>query len=126
MATTTSWLEGRQVFELMFTLTYADSTAAVMFTLPAGARIMGIFPNVKTALSGGTTTWSMGTSSTATEIVSGMSGAATGQAALGTALASPGHETTTVTDVYAKVGGSNTAGEIDVSVLVSTEKHTRK
>lgn len=126
MATTTSWVKARQVFEAMFTLTYADTTAAVMFTLPAGARIIAVLPNVKTAFSGGTTTFSMGTSATATEIVNGESVAAAGNIDLGTHLASPGYETTAVTPIYAVVGASNTAGEVDVSVLISTEKHTRK
>ena len=127
MATTTSWVKGRQVFELMFTLTFEDTTAAVMFNLPANARIIAVIPNVKTAFSGGTATFSMGTTSaSANEIVNGESVASTGNIDLGGDLASPGHETTAVTPIYAVVGASNTAGEVDVSVLVSTIKHTRK
>jgi hypothetical protein len=81
---------------------------------------------VKTALSGGTTTFDIGTASDDSDnLVDGESGAATGNIDLGTHLADPGHETTTPTDIYALVGGSNTAGEIDVTILFSLEKGTK-
>lgn len=126
MATTTDWIQAREVYELMFTLTYEDTTAAKMFTLPANCRIVAIFFNVKTAFSGGTTTASIGyTSASCNEIVSGESVAAAGNIDIGTHLALAGYETTALTDIYAVVGASNTAGEVDVSVLVSSTRHKR-
>lgn len=125
MATTTEFVKSREVRELTFTLTYSDTTATKVATLPTGARIIAFIANVKTALSGGTTTFNVGTTTTATELVSGESGAATGNIDLGTHLADPGHETTVPTDIYAYVGGSNTAGEIDVTILFSLAKGTK-
>lgn len=126
MATTTEWINAREVYELTFTLVFGDTTAAKMFTLPANCRIIAIFFNVKTAFASGTTTASIGTTSAScNEIVNGESVAAAGNIDIGTHLASPGHETTALTDIYAVVGASNDAGEVDVSVLVSSTRHKR-
>jgi len=125
MATTTSFLQSRAVREATFTLVFGDIAAARMFTLPAGARIIHWIVNVKTAFSGGTTTIDVGTTSASSnEIIDGESVAAVGNIDIGVHLLLPGHETTAVTDIYAVVGASNSAGEVDVSCVFSLEVDT--
>lgn len=118
MATTTEWVKGLPVTVVRFTLTYADTDAAIMVTLPENAIIVDYVFNVKTAFSGGTTQANLGTSSTATELVSGLSVASKGIARPTTEVALPGHKTTALTNVYGKVGASNTVGEVEVALLV--------
>lgn len=126
MPTATNWLKAREVFEQTFTLTYADTTASVVATLPANVQILAYFANVKTALAGGTTQINLGTSSTATQLVAAWSLAATGQYSPTTQVALPGYETTAPTNIYAKVGASNTAGEVVVTMLVASDLHRAK
>lgn len=120
-----SFKKSRRVREITTTLTYADTTSAKAFALPAGARIIQWVINVKTAFSGGTTEIDTGTSSDPDYLVDGASLAAQGNAVLATALKQPGYETTAVTDVYMNVGAGNAAGEVDVTVLYSLQVDRR-
>jgi len=126
MPTTADWVKGRGVIELTFTLTFADTTAAVVVTLPDNVQILAYVANVKTALAGGTTEINIGTSSTATELVAAWSLAATGQYSPNTEVILPGHKTTAVTPIYAVVGAGNTAGEVDVTIHVASDRHRIK
>lgn len=128
MATTTQFKMGRDVFALTFTLTYADTTATevVVGGLPADCYILDYVFNVKTAFAGGTQTASLGTTTSANELVNGVSVAATGAVRPTTQVASPSHNTTAITRIYGVVGGSNTAGEVEVTMFVGSDRHRRK
>ena len=120
------YLLARGVYEITINMTYADTTAVLLTRLPVGARFLGYFFNVKTAFVDGTTTASLGTTTTATELVSGESVAAAGNIDLGAHLVLAGYETTVVTDIYGIVGGSNTAGSVDVTILFGLARDTRR
>jgi len=124
MATATSFVKSRRVREQTFTLTYADTTASVVATLPAGARILAWICNTTIAFVTGTTTISIGYTSTSNELVSGHSVAAIGETEPSTTVALPGHETTALTEIYAKCGASNTAGTVHVTMVFSIEEGT--
>jgi hypothetical protein len=126
MPTAAEWVKGRNVIELTFTLTFSDTTAAVVVTLPANVQILSYIANVKTALAGGTTQVNIGTSTTATELVAAWSLAALGQYSPTTEVVLPGHATTAMTPIYAVVGAGNTAGEVDVTMLVASDRHRIK
>lgn len=125
MATTTTFVKSREVREMTFTLTYADTTSAKMCSFPSGARVIAVILNVVTAFSGGTATVDFGTLSDPDVYVDGASVAAAGWAAIGTALVAAGPVFTAVTDGYAVVGASNTTGEVRVTVLFSMETDRR-
>ncbi len=113
----------RQVREITINVTYSDTTSALAFQLPKGARIIDWIINVKTALSGGTTTLDIGTRTDSDYFVDGVACAAVGKAS--PTLLYPGHEVTAlVEEVYMNVGASNTAGSIDVTCLFSLEEDT--
>jgi len=83
-------------------------------TLPAGAVIGSVNTRVTTALSGGTPVFSVGTTPTGTDVVTGVSNSAGSVitvpvAALALPLAGP-------TDLYAVISGSPTAGSAIVIV----------
>jgi hypothetical protein len=126
MATATSYLKSRRVREATFTLVFGDTTAVKVLSLPSGVRLIGYTAHVKTALSGGTTQISIGTSTSASELVSAWSLAATGDTSATTQVVLPGHETSAITDIYAVVAAGNTAGEVDVTILFSLERTTRQ
>lgn len=117
MATTTDFVKAKALGVLTATLTYADTTAVKLFTLPKNAIIVDIVVNVQTAFSGGTTQVNLGTTTTATEILAALTVSSKGRAAITTTLSLPGHKTTTVTDIYGVVGASNTVGQAQVNVL---------
>ena len=120
----TKYIESRRVRELTFSITYADTTSAVMFTLPAGVRIIAWILNVKTGFSGGVNhTIDIGILGDTDYYVDGASVAAQGNVALGTALIQPGAETTEITPVYFDgIDGSD--GSVDVTCLFSQETDT--
>lgn len=123
MATTTEFIKTRRVLELTFTLTYADTTAAKMFSLPSDVRIIGWFLNVTTAFSGGTTQINIGTTSASSnEIIAAQDVSSTGLQAVSTTLALPGYEPAALKDIYAVVGASNTAGAVKVTCVFSVPK----
>jgi hypothetical protein len=126
MPTVADWVKGRNVVELTFTLTFADTTAACVVTLPDNVQVLAYVANVKTAFAGGTTQINIGTSTTATELVTAWSLAATGQYSPTTQVVLPGHKTTAVTPIYAVVGAGNTAGEVDVTMYVASDRHRIK
>ena len=120
----TGYVFSRRVRELTFSVTYADTTSAVMFTLPAGVRIIAWILNVKTAFSGGSNhTIDIGISGNPDYYVDGADVSAQGNAALGTALKQPGAETTVITPVYFD-GIDGSAGSVDVTCLFSQETDT--
>ena len=120
----TKYIASRRVRELTYSVTYADTTATAMFTLPAGVRIIAWILNVKTAFSGGSNhTIDIGISGNTDYYVDGASVAAQGNVALGTALQQPGAETTEITPVYAD-GIDGSAGSVDVTCLFSQETDT--
>jgi hypothetical protein len=114
MATTTSFVKSRNVRAAIFTLTYADTTSAEMFKLPANALILDWIVNVQTAVSGGTTTLDVGTSADGSAYLNTVTVSAKGKVTLTTQVADPGDETSVVTPIYANLGASNTAGAVQV------------
>ena len=125
MATTTTFVKRRNVFELTVTLGITDTSSAKMFSLPKNARILQWVVNVVTAFATGTTELDIGTSSDGDYFVDGASLAAQGLAAIGTALKQPCNEPTTLTDIYMNVGASNTAGSVKATCLFSIEQDAR-
>jgi len=92
-----------------------------MFKLPEGARFVAIVPKVKTAFSGGTAELDIGISSDGDYFVDGADLSSAGVVALSTAFqaAACDWEATEITPVYMNVGASNSAGEVQVTVLFS-------
>jgi hypothetical protein len=114
MATTTSFVKSRNVRAAIFTLTFADTTSAEMFKLPANALILDWIVNVQTAVSGGTTQLSVGTSADSAAYLAAVSVATAGKVTLTTTVADPGDETSVITPIYANLGAGNTAGQVQV------------
>ncbi len=125
MATTTEFKKSRRIREITTTLVFGDTTSALMFILPRGARIILWIMNVKTLFAGGTTTMDVGTSSDPDVYVDGTSLAAVGQVVPSTTVVSPGPETTDQTGIYMNVGAGNTTGEVDVVCLFSLDVDRR-
>jgi len=125
MATTSSFVQKRRTFEISVTLTYADTTSAKMFTLPAGTRLLHWLVNVKTVFVTGTTELDIGISSDGDYYVDGCSLAAAGFVSPSTTVIHPGAELTAITDIYMNVGASNTTGEAMVTCVFSMEQDTR-
>lgn len=122
----TRFQQNRDVRELTINLTYADTTSALCFTLPRGARIITWVVNVQTALVGGTTTLTIGTRATANYFISGLTVNAVGTVPLLiTDVLQPGHVVTAlVEEVFMNVGAGNSAGSVDVTCLYSLEQGT--
>jgi len=117
----TKFIESRVVREITCNLTYADTTSAKIFTLPKGARLIDWVINVKTALVTGTTTLDVGIGSDGDYFIDGVAVNAIGKAS--PTVLYPGYEVTTLgLDIYANVGGSNTAGSVDITLLFSMEQ----
>ncbi len=119
MATVAKLVKARNVREMTFTLTYADTTSVKVCSFPIGARVISVILNVVTAFSGGTATVDFGTSADPDLYVDAGDVSAQGHAAIGTTLVTPGPVLTTVIHGYANVGASNTVGEVRVTVLFS-------
>jgi len=117
MATLEEFKKSRVARCVRATITYADTTAVRIFTLPRGARIYTWMIHVPTALVTGTTTFTVGTKASAAYFISAMTAAATGTYMPDTESAVPGHTTTALTEVYATVGASNTAGTIIIDCV---------
>ena len=115
----TGYSLNRKVREITTTLVFGDTTTAKMFALPAGARIIDIVPNVKTAFSGGTAELDIGVYGNGDSIADAIDISAVGTVRPTTEIVQPGYETTIVTDIYGNVGASNTVGEVDVTILFS-------
>jgi hypothetical protein len=123
MCIATKFIESRVIREITCNLTYVDTTSARVFTLPKGARLVDWIINVKTAFAGGTTTLDIGTSSDGDYFIDGVAVNAVGKAS--PSVLYPGYEVTTLgLDIYANVGGSNTAGSVDITLLFSMEQGT--
>jgi hypothetical protein len=116
---TNSFEKSLRVRELTVTLTYADTTSAVAFSLPKNARLIDWIFNVKTAFSGGTAELDIGKSDDSDYFADGVSLASAGKVHPTTEITQPGYRTTQVQDIYMNVGASNTAGEVDVTLLYS-------
>lgn len=114
MATTTSFVKSRNVRAAIFSLTYADTTSAEMFKLPANALILDWIVNVQTAVAGGTTELDVGTASDPDAYLDAVDVSAKGRVTLTTKVADPGDETSIVTPIYANLGASNTSGVVQV------------
>ncbi|KKK69300.1 hypothetical protein LCGC14_2935430 [marine sediment metagenome] len=123
MATTSSFKMRRPTYELSSTLTYSDTTATKVFSLPDGVRIVDWIVNVVTAFSGGSThTIDVGsTSASGDEFLDGVTVATAGKVTLTTHVQLAGRVTTAITDVYMSVA-DGTAGEVRVTCLFSHEK----
>lgn len=123
MATTSEFKMRRPTYELSSTLTYADTTATKVFSLPDGARIIDWIVNVGTAFSGGSThELNVGyTSATGNEFLDSIDVSAAGKVTLTTKVSLAGHATTSITDVYMSVV-DGTAGSVLVTCLFSHEK----
>ena len=123
MATTSSFKMRRPVYELSSTLTFADTTATKVFSLPDGARIIDWIVNVGTAFTGGATyQLNVGsTSATGNEFLATVSVATAGKVTLTTHVSLAGHVTTAITDVYMAVT-DGTAGSVLVTCVFSHEK----
>ncbi len=123
MATTSSFKMRRPIYELSSTLTYSDTTATKVFSLPDGVRIISWVINVGTAFTGGATyQLNVGyTSATGNEFLTGVSVATAGQVGLSTEVSLAGHVTTTITPVYMAVT-DGTAGSVLVTCVFSHEK----
>lgn len=108
-----------------FQLLYSETTATKKVTLQASASkpvLVRISLVAVTALSGGTPAVSIGTSTTATEWLSAVTTLpSTNQGATQAVL----RRITSDTDVYVKVSGSATAGELYV-VLETMELNTQE
>lgn len=116
----------RDVRELTITITYADTTAALAFKLPKGARIITWVLNVKTAFAGGTTTLDIGTRADTDYFIDGISVANKGTVPflIGDVLY-PGHVVTALMEeIFMNVGAGNTAGSVDVTCIYSIEQGT--
>lgn len=118
----TDFISSRRVREITCTVPYTQTASAKIITLPASSRILDWIINVKTALVTGTTTLDVGTSSDADYFIDGVDVSSVGKAS--PTLLYPGHETATLTEIYASVGAGNTAGSIDVTCLFSLEIDT--
>ena len=123
MATTSSFKMRRPTYELSSTLTYADTTAVKVFSLPAGVRIIDWVVNVVTAFSGGSThQLNVGyTSATGNEFLDAVGVATAGKVTLTTQVSLAGYVTTAITDVYMAIV-DGTTGEVRVSCTFSHEK----
>jgi hypothetical protein len=123
MATTSSFKMRRPIYELSSTLTYADTTATKVFSLPDGARIISWVVNVSTAFTGGATyTLDVGyTSAVGNEFLDGVSVATAGQVGVSTEVLLAGYVTTAITDVYMAIT-DGTAGSVLVTCVFSHEK----
>lgn len=126
MATKESFVKSRRVRELTTVLTYADTTAAEMFKLPANTRVIHWIFNVTTAFSGGTTTVDVGIESDGDSIIDGADVSALGNAALATTLVVPSYTPTAITPVYMAVGAGNTVGEVEITCLFSAPTDRRQ
>lgn len=121
----TRFTESRVVREVTCNLTYSDTTSARIFTLPKGARFVHWVINVKTAFAGGTKELDVGIRSDADYFIDELDVSAVGQTTVADAAKHPGHNVTTLgEEVYASVGGSNTQGDLDVTLLFSMEQGT--
>jgi hypothetical protein len=126
MATTESYVKSRRVRELTTVLTYADTTAAEMFKLPANARVIHWVFNVTTAFTGGTTTVDVGIETDGDSIIDGAVVSAVGNAVLGTTLVVPSYTPTAITPIYMAVGAGNTAGEVEITCMFSSPTDRRQ
>ena len=123
MATTSSFKMRRPVYELSSILTYSDTTAVKVFSLPAGARIIDWIVNVGTAFSGASTyQLNVGTTSaTGNELLAAVSVANAGKVTLTTQVSLAGLVTTAITDIYMAIT-DGTAGSVTVTCVFSHEK----
>jgi len=114
----------RNLREVTVTLKFDDLEKVV--AVPAGTRLVATFLNIKTAFTGGTTELDIGISSDKDSIVDGASLATAGLVMpTGAELIQPGYETTAVTDIYVVAGAGNTAGEVDVTLMLSLVTDTK-
>lgn len=122
MATATRFVASRRVREITCNVTYADTTSTKIFTLPQDFRIIDWIINVKTAVSGGTTTLDVGYVSDGDYFIDGVDVSSVGKAS--PTIAVPGHTSEDHLDVYANLGASNTAGSVDITCIFSYEDGT--
>ena len=123
MATTKEFKMRLPVYELSSDLTYADTTATKVFSLPAGACMLDWIVNVSTAFTGGSTyQLNVGTTSaTGNELLAAVSVATAGKVTLTTQVQLPGNVTTAITDVYMAIT-DGTAGAVKVTCVFTHEK----
>ena len=117
MATKNFMIASRQVREVTVTLKYDDLEQIV--TIPKDTRLITAVINTKTAFVTGTTEIDMGILGSLESILADVSVAAQGSAIPTTEWQQWGYETTAVTDIYITAGASNTAGEVDVTLILS-------
>lgn len=128
MADKTSVLRGpKSVASKTRSVARTMTAATALCTLPKGSRIVGIILNGTASDAGTTATLSFGTSTTATELVSGQSvlaaGAGNGSNFLKGVTGALGAVLTSDTVIYAKyaeTGTASTAGAWTVTVLFTT------
>lgn len=122
------YTNSRRVREITATVTHADTSPTDVFTLPKGARVLDWIANVKTAFSGGDTRLGIGTSLTGYLFATGVDISSAGKASI--TVANPGAEldyaTGCPTTISVIVGGSNSAGSLDLTCLYSLNKDTRQ
>jgi hypothetical protein len=126
MAVTMSYPKPRATQAKLATMTFADTTARELFKLPKYAVIVGIYVIGATASDAATTgTLSIGTSVTATELMSGydVKTAATGEgynpagaAAVGSAMGTPLTTDKSIYGIYAETGTGAAAGAWTIKV----------
>lgn len=116
----------RDVRELTITIDYSDTTAALAFKLPKGARIITWVLNVKTAFAGGTTTIDIGIRTNTDYFIDGLAINAVGTVPLLiTTVLVPGHIVTALMEeIFMSVGAGNSAGSVDVTCIYSLEQGT--
>lgn len=107
------------VFARTNTVTFADTTAKTLFTLPARARILDIKVDVDTAFdSSGTDQLSVGKSGTNNHFVSALDVSSTGRKTPTlTNLGTVGAADIAVVGIYAQSVADATAGQATVTVL---------
>ena len=116
----------RDVRELTITITHSDTTAALAFKLPKGARIITWVLNVKTAFVGTTTTLDIGIRTNTDYFIDGISVANVGTVPLLiTDVLVPGHVVTALMEeIFMNTGAGCSVGSVDVTCIYSIEQGT--
>lgn len=114
---------GQKVRAVTVTLTY--SVLQHILKLPKNTRLLHAIVAVKTAFSGGTTTLDVGISGSLESILKDVDVSSTGTTLPTTEFQQHGYKTTERTDIYLTVGSGNTAGEVDVTLLLALDTDIR-
>jgi hypothetical protein len=104
-------------------VTYADTTAAELFTLPANSYIVDLFVDVQTAFAGGTTTLDIGTYGTANHFADDVDVSGTGRATVTLTNACEDLGGSPLA-VYTTVAAGNSSGIANITVVFFTLSHS--